>query len=286
MADENPANETPPVTTPTNPAAPPPTAPTPPPSPAPESPKPGVYLTPEQHAEINARLTKLDQVEAEFARKAREADDRKMEKALQDGDIKEFMRYSQARGDAELARIKSESDALRKAEADRFAAEQKRFAEDRDRFDSELRATKQRVAKTTLDRELSLALGSHKLVDHGVEDLMSLWRGNFTVAEDGDSILVRAADGRSVADFVAQQLSTPRWAHYVRAAGSSHGGTAHAGTNPSAGSPAPATPAQPEQPEQFRNMGEWALAQSRKAAPGVPNGGFAGNGLRPTLKVG
>jgi hypothetical protein len=144
------------------------------------------------------------------------------------------------------------------------------------------RATiEERAKRYALDGEISRVLAGQPLVPGGAEQLTKLWRGEFTVEPQGDSFAVRTPTFQSVADYVADQLGRPEYAHFVRAQNPG-GGTG--AVNP-AGQSAPTAPAAAAGPPQPKTLSDAViLAMQQQSAARGPNDGrvnpAAGFGLR------
>lgn len=258
MEGQNPASETPPVTPPPAPATPPPAATiAPPPEPKAPATAPGVYLDPAKFDEITAKLSRLDQIEREAAEKTKAAEERAFQAAVKEADAKKI---------AEMLDLRLKADAERQAREiqearARFEAEQKRLADEYARVQNEARAKEQRAKQFAIDKAKGDALGkwADKLAPNAYQQLSKFWDGEFSAREEGNSYAVYSSDGRSADEFVNAALSSDFYANFLKA-GSSHGGTARPGANPSAAAPAPPQQ-QPEPGREFANMGEWALAK-------------------------
>jgi len=104
-----------------------------------------------------------------------------------------------------------------------------------------------RAKRYAVEGELSRALAGLPLVPGAAIQLTKLWRSEFAAEPTGDTFQVRTPTFQSVGDFVAAQLASPEYAHFVRAQ-NPQGGTG--GMNPAGqASPTPAANAvQPKLP--------------------------------------
>lgn len=253
MEVQNPASEAPPVTPPA-PAAPPPPASATPPPPEPKAPEADVVkVSLSEWQKREARLAEFDRQLAEAEQKAREANERALQRQIENGEVTKALESIKQTRDSDVSRVRAEAQAELARTRAEIQAEKERIAAEKAAAENARNAIYQRAQRYALDGELGRTLSAHNLVPGGAEQLATLWRSNFTVNEEGESFAVRAGTGQSVGEFVAAQLARPEYAHFLRA-GSAHGGTQHPGANPSAAAPASAP--QAEQPPPPRNMGE------------------------------
>jgi hypothetical protein len=177
----------------------------------------------QQFAQTQARLAQL------------EAEQRQREEASQ----AEQARLLAAKGQVEeaLQSIQTQSEAKLRAEAE-----------------ARMR-TEERAKRYALDNELSRALSMHPLLPGTTDQLAMILRGGLQVQAEGESYVVRTPTFVSVTDHVAQTLSRPEFAHFLRPTGA--GGTAGSGATQAIPTPA-ANPALPPQP---KNFGEAIILQ-------------------------
>lgn len=104
----------------------------------------------------------------------------------------------------------------------------------------------QRARNYALTGELSRALASQPLVDGGVEQLAELWSKNFSAEVDPttNQYTVRTRDYKSPAQFVAEQLASHRFSHFLRPT------TAGGVGAPGASQSAPTVPSPQQQQQQ------------------------------------
>jgi hypothetical protein len=147
---------------------------------------------------------------------------------------------------------------------DTEAAHARELAEHREKASRWETAFKQAL----LEREIAARLSARPLVAGAAGQLIRLWKDELeVVATDGD-FKVRARDGRTVDQAVADWLAAPEYAHFARP--NTRGGTSGRGDSP-AGAPGPG-PASPP-----RTLGEAVLLRWREATdrssggtPGMP----------------
>lgn len=264
MEGQNPAAEAPAVNPTAAPVAPP-AAITPPP--AAEAPKTDVVTM--SLADWQKAQSRLEQYEREIAAKEQarlEAEEKAAKNDMEKGRYKEATERLQMLEAEKTARAKLDYETSLKAEREQSAAERSRLAAEKAAAENARNSLYQRAQRYALDGELSRALAGHNLVPGGAEQLSQLWRSQnmFTVTEDAESFAVRATTGQGVADFVAAQLAGDQYAHFLRAGGPAHGGTARPGANPSAA--APHQPPAPEAAPQPRTLGEAAILQMQSIA--------------------
>jgi hypothetical protein len=143
----------------------------------------------------------------------------------------------------------------------------------------ELAARDRRVAdlesayrKALRDRELATALAGKPLVTGAATQLIRLWHDDLDVYEESGEYKVAARDGRPVAQWVADRLANPDFAHFCLP--TSRGGSGAKGLSQSGG-PGGAAPT-------ARTLGEAIISQWRESASGrvAPVTGPAGWGRR------
>jgi hypothetical protein len=123
-------------------------------------------------------------------------------------------------------------------------------------------AIEDRAKRYALDGELSRTLSNYPLVPGGADQLTELWRKQFAVEPQGDSFQVRTPNTLlSVADFVASQLASDSFRHFLRAQNPG-GGTSGGGTSGSLAPPTP--PGSPPPAVQPKNLSEAAIMQWRE----------------------
>jgi hypothetical protein len=143
----------------------------------------------------------------------------------------------------------------------------------------ELAARDRRVAdlesayrKALRDRELATALAGKPLVAGAAIQLIRLWRDDLDVYEESGEYKVAARDGRAVAQWVAERLDSPDYAHFRLP--TSRGGSGSKGLSQSGcpGGPAPAA----------KTLGEAVISQWRESAAdrSAPTNGLTGWGRR------
>ncbi len=185
----------------------------------------------QQFAQVQARLAQL------------EAEQRSREEAA----AAEQARLLAAKGQVEeaLKSIQSQSELKLRVEAE-----------------ARLR-TEERAKRYALDNELNRALSMHPLLPGTVDQLAMILRGGLQVQAEGESYVVRTPTFVSVADHVAQTLTKPEFAHFLRPTGA--GGTAGTGATQAAPTPA-AIPAPPPEP---KNFGEAIILQMQANSKGA-----------------
>ncbi len=126
--------------------------------------------------------------------------------------------------------------------------------------------------KALRDRELATALAGKPLVAGAAVQLIRLWRDDFDVYEESGEYRVAARDGRTVAQWVADRLGKPDYAHFCLPP--SRGGSGAKGLSQS-GAPAATAPA-------AKTLGEAVISQWRESAAGraAPTAGLTGWGRR------
>jgi hypothetical protein len=211
----------------------------------------------------------LEQLQTFTAIQARlaslEADQRSREDAAKAEQVKLLAQ----KGEIEAALRTQREEAQRQLDAERLAKG----------------AVEERAKRYALDGELSRALSSQPLVQGGAEQLMQLWRNQFTVEAQGDSFSVRTPTFQSVGDFVSQQLAKPEYAHFVRASNPG-GGTAGAPGGGGLSAPTPPGKSAPEpQPKNFGEAIIYTIQAAQKANAADPRLNPAQPmGLRPMTK--
>jgi hypothetical protein len=101
---------------------------------------------------------------------------------------------------------------------------------------SKLTLIEERAKRYALEGELSRALAAQPLVSSAAaQQLASLFRGELQVHAEGDGFVVRTPTFQTAADFIAERLKQPEFAHFVRAGsqGGTGGQTTQATTTPS-----------------------------------------------------
>lgn len=209
-----------------------------PPAPTPEPPKPEVPPTPPPAppapnplvadlAALRAQVAEFEREKAERERIAREAEE-------------------------ETLRKKGEFEKLIKNTNERLEAEKQRAA-----------AAEDRAKAYALSTELALAFSNHDLVEGSAEDLTKLWREDFEAVPDGDRWSVRAKDGRTVKEVVAERLTSQRYSNHVKAQArsGSGGGGGHV--------PSPTPNSTPEAPADPFARHLQGIASGRLGAPGL-----------------
>lgn len=135
-------------------------------------------------AELTALRTWKAEREVEEARRAQEARLAEQRKLIEQGELEKLVKKHAE--ELESERSKSAEAALRYKASER-------------------------------NRELTLALAGHPLVKGAAEQLTRLWADEFEVVEAGDGFRVRSRDLKSPGDWVAAQLASEEYAHFVRA---------------------------------------------------------------------
>lgn len=209
--------------------APTPKVETPTPPPSPPAP-PAVNPLAADLAAARARLAELEKADADRAEAARLAEEKKLTE-------------------------KGEYEKLIKQKDERLAAEAKKAE-----------ASEARARSYALNSQLALALAKHDLYEGSAEDLTKLWRDEFEAVPDGEGFVVRAKDGRNVADVIAERLATPRYSNHVKATSrsGSGGGDGHR--------PAPTPAHDPSKPVKLEDI----IAQRMQAANGTHGFGLRG----------
>lgn len=182
----------------------------------------------QQFAQVQARLAQL------------EAEQRQREEAVQ----AEQARLLAAKGQVEeaLKSIQSQSETKLRIEAE-----------------ARLR-TEERAKRYALDNELNRALSMHPLLPGTADQVAMILRGGLQVQAEGESYVVRTPTFVPVTDYVAQTLSKPEFAHFLRPSGA--GGTAGMGTTQAA--PTPAANLTP--PPEPKNFGEAIILQMQASS--------------------
>jgi hypothetical protein len=117
-------------------------------------------------------------------------------------------------------------------------------------------ALSDRAKRYALDGELARVLASKPLLEDGIGQLTKLWRGEFQVADEGESFAVRTPTFQTVDQFVTAELAKPEYAKFLRAKNPAGGtGVAAAGVQ---GAPEGA----PGPPQDFKNYGEYLMHQT------------------------
>ncbi|HWE36562.1 MAG TPA: hypothetical protein VG406_08350 [Isosphaeraceae bacterium] len=126
--------------------------------------------------------------------------------------------------------------------------------------------------KALRDRELATALAGKPLVAGAAIQLIRLWRDDLDVYEESGEYRVAARDGRAVAQWVADRLGKPDYAHFCLPP--SRGGSGAKGLSQSGG-PGAAAPS-------AKTLGEAVISQWRESAAGraAPTTGLTGWGRR------
>jgi hypothetical protein len=122
------------------------------------------------------------------------------------------------------------------------------------------------------DRELATSLAGKPLVAGAATQLVRLWRDDLDVYEESGEVKVAARDGRPVAQWVAERLGHPDYAHFCLPP--SRGGTGAGGLSQSGGPGAA--------PSAAKTLGEAVIARWRESAADrpAPTTGLAGWGRR------
>jgi hypothetical protein len=230
----HPAYVTPPVGVPvtTPPAQVPPQAAAPPPVPTayPPPPPSTVTIPMSQLEALVATQARIAQLEAEQRQRETAAREKEIQLMTEKGQAVEAVKTLRETKDAEL---KAANDAKTQL-ADRA----KRYA---------------------LEGELSRVLANKPLHEHAAAQLSRLWRGEFQVAEEGESFSVRTPTFQTVDQFVTAELAKPEFAHFLRAQNPAGGtGVAQTGVQ---GAPTGAA----EQPKDYKNYGEYLMDQTIQA---------------------
>ena len=110
--------------------------------------------------------------------------------------------------------------------------------------------------KALRDRELATALAGRPLVGGAAAQLIKLWRDDFDVYEESGEYRVASRDGRTAAQWIADRLGGPEYAHFCLP--SSRGGVGAKGLSQAGASDGPATSA--------RTLGEAVISQWRESA--------------------
>ncbi len=113
------------------------------------------------------------------------------------------------------------------------------------------------------EKELATALTGRPIVPGAASQLVTLWRDELEVIDEGDQLRVVTREGKPVADAVSSWLARPEYAHFCRP--SSRGGSA----NPARSTTASSVNRPP------RTLGEATLIRWRelsKADPMAPIG--------------
>ncbi len=126
--------------------------------------------------------------------------------------------------------------------------------------------------KALRDRELATALAGKPLVAGAATQLIRLWGDDLDVYEESGEYRVAARDGRAVAQWVADRLGKPDYAHFCLPA--TRGGSGSKGLSQSGASGGPAPSA--------KTLGEAVISQWRESAAGraAPTTGLTGWGRR------
>lgn len=66
-----------------------------------------------------------------------------------------------------------------------------------------------------IERELSKVIATYSLVPHAVEQLVKLWRDDFTCREEVHTVSVISFGGRTIKNVVAARLASPEYAHFL-----------------------------------------------------------------------
>jgi len=210
----------------------PPVAAVPPVAAAP--PVPVAYPPPPVAAMVSIPMSQLEVFAANQARIAQlEAENRQREQAAREKEIQLLTEKGQA---VEAVKtLRETKDAELKAISD-----------------SKLQLS-DRAKRYALEGELSRVLASKPLHEHGVAQLAQLWRGEFQVAEEGESFQVRTPTFQTVDQFVTAELAKPQYAHFLRAVNPG-GGSGAAGSGVQ-GAPTGA----PEPVKDYKNYGDYLL---------------------------
>lgn len=162
--------------------------------------------------------------------------------------LAELERKQAERDDAD--RKRDEAEAIKRGEYEKIIA-----ARDADlaRSNEKAREAESRSKKTTLDRELALALASQPLRPGAAKHLTKLLADDLEAVPDADGgYTVRSKDRRSVADFIDDTLKSPEYDSFVSS-------TAKPGVPAGGGSRSAATPEPPTPAPAPRNLGEALL---------------------------
>ena len=194
----------------------------------------------------------LEQLQAFTAVQARltqmEADQRQRDEASRAEQVKLLT----ARGEVEKAMQIQQEESRKALEIERVA-----------RATNEERA--KRYAKTS---ELKSTLSKYPLVPAAVDQLASLFERELQVDASGDNYVVRTPQFQTCADFVAAQLASGDYAHFLRAS-NPNGGTAGGGSSGAASTPTPSATATQEPPP--KNFGEAIVRQMQQVAKEQPS---------------
>jgi len=230
-----------PTPSPAQPAAPAPTgtaAPTGQAPPAPAEPQ-TVTIPLETLTAFTAMQARLAQVEAQNLAREQQAQQEQATILAKKGDV-----------EAALQLLRTESDrAINAARAD-------------------LTMATDRAKRYAVEGELSRALAGQPLMPGAAAQLTKLWRGEFSSEPTGDTFQVRTPTFQSVGDFVAAQLASPDYAHFVRAQNPT-GGTG--GLNP-AGQATPTGTVQPAVRSEPKTLSDAIILTMREMGQvsGVP----------------
>jgi hypothetical protein len=218
-----------------------PGTPAPPAAPPPVS----LTLTPEQWADYSQMRSRVAELEAAEHRRTAEA---------QAAEV----RALQAKGQIEQAfnLQRQQAEALLVAEREK------------------VKQTEDRAKRYALDGELARALAAQPLVQGGSEQLTQLIRHEFNVEQQGDTLVVRSKDFRSVSDYVATILARPDYAHYLRPNNPAGGSAGTQGSQT-----APTGPPNPQAPAEPNTMSDYALWHHQQSIAGAPNPAATGGAV-------
>jgi hypothetical protein len=162
---------------------------------------------------------------------------------------------------AEVARAEIELKAqIEKGQIQEVLTNLKKQSDDLQNSERARRAEiEKRTERFALETQLATALAGQNLVAGAAEQLATLWGNKFVVEAAGDTYAVRTPLHQTVKDYVATQLATPEYAHFVRPSSAGGVGTQHGAAQ--AGS----TPAANPIPEPVpANFGEFAILRMQK----------------------